>query len=229
MYIGTVTGYDVDKDALGFVLVDGDGGPFVMDVNGSLFVDTSLGALDFEVQPVYTLTVVLSETRNIWSNGSFLSAQQGVGTLVVRVVDVNEAPYFVSVPSVFRVPEHSFRMSVVSQSAPLLLSVFDQDAGNNSALSVSVVGGGATYFEIVSSAGEACVGDVACVLRIHPSAPDMDYDASLSLIVVSVLVVDPAGLNVSESVSVEIVDINEGGCCGCCELWTSPRSACAFV
>ena len=208
VYIGTVTGMDPSNFPYGFTLVNANGGPFSMNINGSLFVNTSLGWLDYEVKSVYNLTIQMSQTSNFWNNGTLLTASQGLGYLTVNVVDVAEMPYIVSFPTWFDVPEHSPVRTVVNQSSPSLMQFYDEDFGNNSALSVSVVTG-STYLEVVNSTGGACLGAMPCVLRIRTGSPDtIDYAQGVHLILFSIFVLAPTGLNFTVTGAVNIDQLN---------------------
>ena len=206
--IGTVTGTDPDNDTLRYTLLDADGGPFVMRSDGSLFVDKSAGILDYEYRHVYDLVVELREAQNIGGSLLYATGSSGQRHLSVTVLDVNEAPRFVMVPDHFHIDEHD-RVDAVWSSSELM--VFDEDIGNNSALDVRVIGRGRTYYDIRESGNSsACVGNVSCVLMPAWDSPDVDFDKGLTLIEVSILVTDPAGLSAILNTTVSIVDINQG-------------------
>jgi hypothetical protein len=209
VYLGTVTGTDPDNDPLTFRIVDRDDGPFRMRTDGSVYVDTSLGWLDYETKRTYSVIVELVETSNI--GGGLLGAVGGRNrTLTINVLDLNEAPRFVSIPSLFHVNEHVSNGTSVTQESPSVLRLYDEDDGNNTMLNVSIVGDGSTYFDIVAvSGGGRCRGNVDCELVTAPGAPDVDFDECLRLIPVEILAVDSEGLQVLLNTTVTIDDINQ--------------------
>jgi hypothetical protein len=204
LFIGTVTGADPDNDDLMFVLESADGGPFSMSVNGSLFVNTSLGGgLDFESKSSYTLVVSLAESQNRVVGSPLLSAVVGSVTLSVTVVDVNEAPRFLSVPAAFHIAEHAAALSVLDVvPASTALAVFDEDDVYDVSLVVTV---GDEYFETVRLG----VNDGLYGLRIRAGAPDIDYDQGVTVVVVVLVVTDSGGLSTNVTTSVSIDDVND--------------------
>ena len=216
--LAQLSAYDDDGDQVAFQLFDAAGGPFSLTPSGMLYVDTEKGWLNYEVQTLFTLGVQLREVSNGVAGASLLYASQGNTTTVVNVLDVREAPRFVFTPGNYAVDEESVFPTIVT---PYLngsyIRVFDEDVGNDSALSVTVqswvTGVNSSYFEVVNATGAACRGQQNCVLRVKTGSPRMNFDSPdlVRLVNVSLTVTDSTGLNRSTSVfNVAVMNINQG-------------------
>ena len=200
------------------MLNDG-GGPFSLTSAGNLTVDTSKGWLNYEVKTWYTVVVGLRETVNVLGQPP-VWASDGNMTLSINVIDVNEAPYFSSVPGDYRVDEESNATVVVTPfvngNSSVYIVVMDEDAVNNTVLSVgissSAVGFGSGYFEVVANGtGGVCRGNMMCILRVRAGAPRMNFDTGLRNVSVSLNVTDNQGLvSYWPAFDVAIRDINQG-------------------
>jgi hypothetical protein len=215
-----LNGSDPDSNPFRFDMVDDGGGPFSITMSGLLTVDTSRGWLDYEVTPSYTVVLSLREVSNAVNNGSLLSATQGNTTLQVRVVDINEAPYFSVLPSGYHLSEESPALTRATPSTAGALGgysivVGDEDFSDNSALVVSTVsnatGFGSAYFEVVNSTTNGtCRGGQLCVLRLRSDASRIDFDAGLRSIDVAVTVTDSDLASTVVYFNVSVDDINQG-------------------
>ena len=232
--ITQLTSYDDDGDNVTFTLISANGGPFTLTPAGLLYVDTAKGWLDFEITNVYTISVMLQEVSNKLSS-PLLFAAQGNTTEVISVVDVNEYPYFQSLPTSYRLDEESLYPSVatpysngtfISMLNPLVsssyngsyIAVYDEDIGNNSGLVVtvsSVSTKGSGYFEVVNATnGGVCRGNQNCTLRVRSNAPRINYDSPdvVRSINVTLTVTDTTGLVTNTSMFVVAInDVNQGG------------------
>ena len=241
--VAQFSAYDDDGDGFTFTLLSDGGGPLSLTTDGRLFVDTAKGWLNYEVSTGYTLSVMLRETSNRVSGSPLLFAMQGNVSQSVRVVDVNEYPYFVVVPASITLDEESVypttvtpqnsNVSVTTSLNPLVSSwttsakyimVYDEDIGNNSALVVTASSFGvgtsfAGYFEIVAANGSACRGAMNCTLRVRAGAPRIDTDATtwqVSAINLTLSVMDSVSLATNSTVLSTVVnDINQGECGWC--------------
>ena len=213
--------YDDDNDPLVFSLIDTNPpGPLTLSHDGLLFVDTAKGWLDYEVMNTYHLTSTLAEVSNAFNDSPALGSLQGDVAQLVSVMDVNELPYFVSLPVGYNIDELSVYPTLVQPgngSASEYIVVFDEDFGNNSALVVNTVsfadGHGTGYFEVVNTTGGQCRGNMNCVMRVTQSSPRIHYTPPdfMRYINVTVVVTDPTGLtNNSGNVNVTINEIDEG-------------------
>ena len=222
-------------------------GPLTLTRDGWLYVNTASGWLDYEQQSDYHLSVLLVEVANAIPGSPLLQAVQGNASQVISVVDVNESPYFVTVPTEYRVddealfpayatPYSSTGIRVVSLDPyvtasyhGVFLTVFDEDLGNNSALVVTVTSVSSSdsgYLEALGTDGTTCVGNMNCTLRVRADAPRIDYDAPnlMRVINVTVTVTDPTGLVATTAMFDAVVeDVNQGTSAVC------PASACAVV
>ena len=247
--------YDDDGDGFTFTLLSDGGGPLSLTTDGRLFVDTAKGWLNYEVSTGYTLSVMLRETSNRVSGSPLLFAMQGNVSQSVRVVDVNEYPYFVVVPANYSLDEESAypttvtpqysNVSVTTSLNPLVSSwttsakyimVYDEDIGNNSALVVTVScsaalgpgGFGSGYLELVNATGGSCRGNQNCTLRVRAGALRINYDAPdlVRSMNVTLTVTDPTGLIVNSSLlTVAINDVNQGMLWSCHDGGSSVRCA----
>ncbi len=221
-FLSQLLQFDDDPDPFVFTLVNDSSGPFSMNSSGYLRVDTSKGRLNFEERTTYVLTVSLRESNNQLGS-ALLYASQGNLTITITVVDVNESPYFVGVPSGYRIDEESANPNVTTAVVPgvngSFIIVGDQDFGNDSALTVTTVsdaiGFGSSYFEVVNVIGGECLGGQECVLRVRSGSPRMNYDAGMRTINVTLNVSDPTGRStLTPMFNVTVNDINQG-LCGC--------------
>ena len=217
--VSQLTAYDDDNDTLTFTLIDDSAGPFSLTSSGTLYVDTSKGWLSYESRSSYTIAVSVRETVNQVAGSPLLFAVQGNLTGSIFIRDLREAPVFVFSPGQYRVDEESLYPSVVTPYVNgSYIVVADQDAGNNSALVVSVVtsfqGVVGSYFEAVNASdGSACRGGHQCVLRVRSGSPRLNYDSPMSMrsLLVNVTVTDSTGLATALSpFSVTVVDVNQG-------------------
>jgi hypothetical protein len=180
---------DPDSNPLRFDLLDDGGGPFSLSTTRYLTVNTSSkGWLDYELMTLYALSISLSEASNAMNNASLLYATQGNVTLQIRIVDMNEAPVFSSLPSSYRLSEESLVMTRASVAMGLgsYIVVNDEDFGNSSSLVVSLTswltGFGSSYFEVMNrSTNGSCRGASGhkCVLRLRSDSSPIDYDAGM--------------------------------------------------
>ena len=181
-------------------------------------MDAEKGWLNYEVQSLFTLGIQLREVSNSVAGASLLYASQGNTTAVVNVLDVSEVPRFVFTPGNYTVDEESVFPTIVTPYwNGSYIRVFDEDIGNDSALSVTVqswvTGVNSSYFEVVNATGAACQGQQNCVLRVKTGSPRMNFDSPdlVRLVNVSLTVTDSTGLNRSTSVfNVTVKDINQG-------------------
>ena len=82
--VGTVTGSDIDGDAIGFTITGGNtNDAFAISSSGVITVANS-AALDFETTPTFSLTVTATD------NG--VPAANGSATITITLGDLNEAP-----------------------------------------------------------------------------------------------------------------------------------------
>ena len=219
-FLSQLLQFDDDPDPFRFTLVNDSSGPFSMNSSGYLRMDTSKGALNFEERSTYVLTVSLQETSNQLGS-ALLFASQGNLTITITVLDVNEFPYFVGVPSGYRIDEESANPNVTTAMVAGVNGTFiivgDQDFGNDSALTVTTVSGalgyGSSYFEVVTAGGDVCRGAQQCVLRVRSGSPRMNFDAGLRTINVTLNVSDSTGRStLTPMFNVTVNDINQGAC-----------------
>ncbi len=214
-FIALATAFDEDYDLYEFRLADTDGGPFVIgNDSGIITLDTSLGWLNFENTSEYALVVEVQELRVI--RGALLSVTL---PLLVSVVDVNEAPYFVNLPSEYTINQLSANLSLVTPSqGGSFIVVNDEDFGNNSALLIDTVstaeGRPSGYFEVVDAATNGtCRGMRECVLRLVQNPPILHYNPPENMRGVNVTLTlrDSTGLrDIPDTFLVVINDTNEG-------------------
>ena len=100
--VGVANATDPDGDELFFSLV-GNTGPFSIDAtNGSIYVNSTTGPLNFEAVRSHNFTVLVRET--VGRLGVIASASVFV---TLAVLDVGEAPRFANSSSDFTVDEES--------------------------------------------------------------------------------------------------------------------------
>lgn len=201
-YIGVVKATDSERDPFKFTM---QGSPlFHMNTSGALFVDASLAFLNFEAVNSYNITVTVAESHN--ERGVLLASST---LLTVSVTNVNEAPFFTNVPTRFHVPSNALPGTNVTASLGWL-TVNDTDAGDNSALTVSLPLGGNYFTAVSDSGGTPCRGNRNCYLVVGPSPPSLNFDIGVRSIPVNVTVTDPGGLSTWTYFEVDVDEVNLG-------------------
>lgn len=174
---------DVQGDPLNFTMLNTGGGGFAIFPNGTLYVNVSHGWLDYEARDLYTVTLMVMETYT--AHGPLLFSNH---TFDIEILDVNEAPYFSLVPSTLTITALSCPGTVVG-TAPLSLSVYDEDFGNNSLLAVSTLP--ANYqFDVLDSNGANCTGAFPCYLVLRADAATIPYGVNNNRMPVQLTVKD---------------------------------------
>jgi hypothetical protein len=180
--VGTVVASDVDaNESFTFEIIGGNtDGAFVIDSNtGNISVANS-AALNFETTPTFVLTVSVTD-------GGGLSASE---TITINLTNVNEAPTIA--PQTFSIAENSPNGTTVGT-----VVATDVDAGDsrNFAITVGNTGGA---FAIHPTTGAITVANSAA----------LDFEAT-STFSLTVTVTDAGGLATSETITINLTDVNE--------------------
>ena len=179
--VGTITGYDPDLLAiLSYSITGGTGAAyFAIDPSSGEITVTDNSGLDFETNPVLTLTVEASD-----------GTLTDTATYTITLTNENEAP--VIDDNTLSLPENSSNGTVVGMAGGT-----DVDAGD--ILSYSVTGGtGAAYFAVDPSTGEITVTD----------STGLDYETHPTYTLV-IEVEDHDGLTDTATVTINLTDVNE--------------------
>jgi hypothetical protein len=174
--VATIVGSDPDGDAP-TVVVDTTGTPFTA-VGGDLTVS---GALDFEAVPTYVLPVTLTDAQGLVTEDA----------LTVALVDVNEAPRFVSDTLVTTVVEQAPTDTLV-----VVANAADDDLGD--VLSYTFTAGNTDGAFGVDANGRIFVAD----------GTQLDFETE-PVRVLTVQATDSGGLSDAAVVTVEIGDLED--------------------
>jgi hypothetical protein len=122
--VGTVTAGDPDfGQSVTFTITNGNtGGAFAINPTTGKITIASASALNFEINPVFTLTVQASD------NGA--PVQSGTGLITINLTNVNEAPVLTT--ATFGIPENSAAGVAVGT-----LTAVDPDVGQTKAYSIT--------------------------------------------------------------------------------------------
>jgi|GEM_PF-1308824 len=178
--VGTVTASDPDNGPLSFAIISGNtSGAFSLDsLSGELLVNNP-AALDFETNPVFTLTVSASD-----------ESLSSYATITVNISDVNEANWPVIADQSFSVEESSAIGTVVG-----MVVASDPD---NDQVSFKIYSGNASgAFALDSVSGELSVS--------NPALIDYETTPVFSLVVGA----SDASATSYATVTVNITDLNE--------------------
>jgi hypothetical protein len=193
--VGTpVVATDVDTSApnntLSYAISAGNtAGAFTIDAGSGQIAVANGAALDFDTQPVFSLTV------NVSDGGT--PALGDSATVTIQLADVNEPPAFQGEPYAFTVAENSAAATVVG-SVPALDP--DATAPNNALTHAITTGNGAGVFAINAATGQITVA--------NGSALNFEATTSFTL---GVAVTDggtPPGSDTS-TVTISLSDVNE--------------------
>ena len=111
--VGTVSATDVDSPTLHFAITGGNtGGAFAIDEDSGAITVANQGPLDFEANPVFTLTVTVSDGQG-----------SDTATITILLNDVNDAPFAAN--DAYSATEDT--LLVVPVATGLRANDFDQD------------------------------------------------------------------------------------------------------
>ena len=164
-----------------YSLVSGDSSRFKVTSCSGQIVVLYDEALDFEDTSEYTLVIKVRD------DGS--PVLEDTATVTVKVLDVDEAPFFVGTPYSFTIDENSG----VGASVTGTVVTDDPDADKSKTLSVR--GDGAGFFEVLS--------DGTIRTKFNPN------HETTSSFVITVRVVDATNLMAETDVTIAIADVND--------------------
>jgi hypothetical protein len=177
---------DQDRNSVVFSIVGGNGSSLFSIDSDSGVLSVLVASLNFEVAPVYTLTV------NAQDNG--VPSLAGQGTITVQLLDVNEAPTAPATVSL-SVAENSVSGTQVGVTA---LNASDVDSASYTRLTWAITATGpsaASFFTVTS-------GGVVSLI----ASPNFE---SQSVFTFTATVTDQGGLSASSAVTVTILNVNE--------------------
>jgi hypothetical protein len=176
---------DQDRNSVVFSIVGGNGSAVFSIDSGTGVVSVASAVLNFEVAPVYTLTVRAQD------NG--VPSLSGQGTVTVQLLDVNEAPTAPATVSL-TIAENSVSGTQVGST----LAASDVDSASYTRLTWAVTSNGpssASFFTVNS-------GGVVSLI----ASPNFEVQ---SVFTFTATVTDQGGLSASSVVTVTILDVNE--------------------
>jgi len=183
--VGTVTATDVENNDITFSIISGNtGGAFAINPTTGEITVANSAALNYEVNPTFTLTVQATD------NGT--PPASGTGTVTINLVNVNEAPV---VPNqTFSVPENSPNGTLVGT-----VSATDEDAGQT--LTYSIISGNTNgTFMINSANGKITIANNALV----------DHElVNTWTLTVKVQDNGSPSLSTTATITINITDVNE--------------------
>jgi hypothetical protein len=180
--VGSASGSDPDAgDSLSYAITAGNtGGAFTIDAATGELTVASPAALDFETTPVFTLTVEVTDSGGLTATD----------TVTVNLTDQNESP---SLPGfVASLAENTLAGTVVGSA-----SGSDPDAGDSLGYAITAGNTGGA-FTIDAATGEITVAT--------PGAADFESSPVFTL---DVEVSDASGLTATQTVTVNLTNVNE--------------------
>lgn len=168
-----------------YAIVGGNvGNAFTIDSTNGLLTVRTPAALNFEVNPVITLTVQVTDFGQ--------PRLSSTGVITVNLTNVNEAPVFSPVQQLFTVNENSPVNTVVGT-----MNVIDPDMGDTRTFAIT--GGNVNNaFGINATTGEIFV--------TNPAALDFEALNSFSL---SIRVTDAGGLMANGTAKINLANVND--------------------
>ena len=182
--VGSVSVSDPDVgDTFSYALTNGNtGGAFAIDASGQITV-ANPAALDFETNPVFTLTVQVQD-----QGGTGLTA---TGTVTVNLTNVNEAPSITGFTT--SLAENSTAGTVVGS-----VTASDPDAGDT--LGYTITGGNTNGAFTIDASGQITVANAAAL--------DFETTPSFTL-TVQVQDQGGTGLTATGTATVNLTNVNE--------------------
>lgn len=168
-----------------YAIVGGNvGNAFTVDSTNGLITVRTPAALNFEANPVITLTVQVTDFGQ--------PRLSSTGVITINLTNVNEAPVFSPTQQLFTVNENSAVNTVVGT-----LNVIDPDVGDTR--SFAITGGNVNNaFGINTSTGQIFVA--------NPAALDFEALNTFSL---SVSVTDAGGLTANGTAKINLANVND--------------------
>ena len=181
--LGVAVAMDPDRsDTLTYRLRDEDAKRFEVHATSGAVRYVGPGEDAETGQDAYEFAVVATDREGLWDQAS----------VVVRVLNVNEAPVFADTAYVFTLPENAAGPWDVGE-----VSASDVDEGD--LLAYRLISGDQTRFEVHATSG-----------AVRYVGPGEDYEDGPPSYVLSVRVTDGGGLTDEAAVTVTVLNVNEG-------------------
>ena len=187
--VGTVVATDPEERDMVYKITAGDENKvFAIDNDGALTVRNP--AIDFETQPVYSLTVQVTDAGDATGGNKLTDS----ATVVVQILNVNEPPSMTP-----------FTRSVEENSGPgtaVGVRVFGDD------VDVSTADAESLTYSLANPDGPSFFAIDAATGQITVDAAGLNFEAQSSY-TVQVTATDTGGLSATAATTINILDVNE--------------------